>query len=157
MGQAHNLSPHILESLERDINEPYGGFTIKSHGPQAGQPARDSYMVGLAQHGQNDMPLPITASQISDFATSRGDALSEPDNYLGGFNDTDKGNKGGNPGSLDVSKAFPMKEGLALPMMQAYYGGDRPEDSVGMLDKEGKYAGTVPTFNPIGMLYYHDE
>jgi hypothetical protein len=157
MGQAHNLSPHILKSLGEDINQPYGGFSVKSHGSDAGKSPKDSYMVGLAEHGQNDMPLDITAEQISDFADSRGDFLAQPDHYLGGFNDTDKGKSGRNPGSLDVSRAFPRSEGLASPMMQAYYGGKRPEDSVGILDEQGKYAGEVPTVNPIGMLYYHDE
>jgi hypothetical protein len=157
MGQAHNLSPHILENLEKQINQDYGGFTVKSHGPNVGQPAKDSYMVGLAQHGQNNMALPITAQQISDFAESRGDALSEDANYLGGFNDTAKGERGKNPGSLDVSKAFPRSGGLALPMMQAYYGGKRPEDSIGILNEKGEYGGEIPTINPIGMLYYHDE
>ena len=160
MGQEHNLSPHILKSLERDLNKDYGGFTIKSHGPNAGQPATDSYMVGLAQHGQNEMPLPITAEQISEFATSRGEALSEEGNYLGGFNNTDK-NK--NPGSLDVSRAYPRKEGLFMPMLQARWGGNRPEDSVGILDEKGEYVGDIPTFDPLSVgsgahaLHFEEE
>lgn len=150
MGQAHNLSPHILKSLEEDINQPYGGFTVKSHGPNAGQSVKDSYMVGLAEHGQNDMPLPITAEQISDFADSRGDVLVDRSNYLGGFNDTEKGNSGRNPGSLDVSRAFPRSEGEFPAMMQARWGGKRPEDSVGVVDEHGEYSHAIPTYDPLG-------
>lgn len=163
MGQVHNLSPHILKNLEQSINQPYGGFTVKSHGPEAGQPAKDAYMVGLAEHGQNEMALPITADQISEFATSRGDALSDPSNYLGGFNDTDKGNKGSNPGSLDVSRAFPRSEGEFPAMMQARWGGKRPEDSVGVIDEEGNYSHAIPTYDPLTQFasgahaYHYDE
>jgi hypothetical protein len=149
MGQVHNLSPQILASLAEDINKPYGGFTVKSHGPDAGKPAKDSYMVGLAKHGQNDMPLDITAEQISDFADSRGDALADPSNYLGGFNDTDKGNRGRNPGSLDVSRAFPRSKGEFPAMMQARWGGARPEDSVGVTDEHGEFSHAIPTYDPL--------
>ena len=161
MGQAHNLSPHILKSLEEDINQPYGGFSVKSHGSDAGKSPKDSYMVGLAEHGQNDMPLKITAEQISDFADSRGDFLAQPGHYLGGFNDTDKGNEGRDPGSLDVSRAFPRSEGEFPAMMQARWGGKRPEDSVGVVDEKGKYSHAIPTYDPLrvfgGSHALHDE
>ena len=156
MGQAHNLSPAILNKLAKAVNKPWGGFTVKTTDPGAGTSPPNSYLVGIPEHGQNDMALPITTQQIDDFATSRADALEIPTHYLGGYNNTKKAEEGGLPGSLDVTKAYPMSEGLFMPMMQARHGWPtpqtgsfRPEDAVGYSDSTGEYEDEIPTYDPI--------
>lgn len=144
MGQAHNLSKEQLQDLSSRINNPdIGGFSIKSHGPEAGSPPNNSFMVGISKHGQNKMPLPVAPSEIGNFATSRGSALSQDDKYLGGWIGNGEG------ASLDVSQAHPISKGMTPAMFQAYI---NKEKAIGMVGAGGKYITDIPTENPINTL-----
>lgn len=144
MGQQHNLSKAQLQDLSNRINDSdIGGFSVKSHGPNTGNPPENSFMVGIAKYGQNNMPLPVAPSEIGDFATSRGDVLRKPNKYLGGWEGDGEG------ASLDVSQAHPVSRGMAPAMLQAYLG---KEKSIGQIGASGEYLRTIPTENPVNTL-----
>ena len=144
MAQLHNLNKEQLQDLSSRISDSnIGGFSIKSHGPNAGSPPENSYMVGLSQYGQNKMPLPVAPSEIGDFATNRGTELAGDNKYLGGWIGEGQG------ASLDVSQAHPISKGRTPAMLQAYLG---KEKAIGMVGAGGEYIKDIPTENPVNTL-----
>lgn len=108
------------------------GFSVKAVGPNAGDEARDSVMVGGGAGTEGRVPTPVQAGDVQRYAESRSAQLAPAHRYLGGW---------GN--SLDVSDAFPRTPGGTV--MAVIAGITRGEDAVGVVDSDGQYAGDLPT------------
>jgi hypothetical protein len=150
MGQAHNLNENELAELASELSVPNGGFTVKAYGPEAGSPPPKSVLVGIAEHGMNDIPQPVNASDVEGFIESRKGPLQEERNYLGGWSPAETRNVTDDygdekivptgksaPAALDVTEAIPgwgpasrleaFYKGYVVPASK----GARPEREVG--------------------------
>ena len=81
----------IAQLIATGVND---GFTIKS---VPGDEPKTGYQVGIHGKGDQLSKDELTVERVREFLDSRADLLSQPDNYLGGWN-------GGDTFWLDVSK-----------------------------------------------------
>lgn len=126
------LNYHPLD----EHGEPEGsGFSVKAYGPNAGDPAMDSYMVGgSSQYIRN----PATAEDLMSYSEGHRESLTADDAYLGGWAPGSR-----ERGELDVSTAYPRTSvGRATANLDALM---NDQEAVGEVNEEGGYAGE---FNP---------
>jgi hypothetical protein len=89
------LSDDQFEGLAQRVNSG-SGFSIRTHGPKAGQEASNSFMVGNLSQGAK-ASTPTSGAELKGFAESRSGELSRTDRFMGAW---------GN--DLDVSRSFPL-------------------------------------------------
>lgn len=145
MSASDNLSAAQLDHLANQFNDPnQGGFTVKPFGPERGEGRRSVFTVGVRQHGQNGIPVPISADTIGDFVDSRADVFrSNPDFDLGGWNDSEKPAE--RAGALDVVQEYPVPSGAEAAMWHAHR--DK-EEAVGVLGSQGEYVESIYRVRP---------
>jgi hypothetical protein len=126
------LSDDQFSGLAQRVNEG-GGFSVRTHGPKAGEEAENAFMVGTLRHGQ-DVPMPTSGGTLKGFAESRRPELSRTDRFMGGW-------AGGKAASLDVSQAFPLtKRGEVGARRMGIAEGQK---AIGKVGPGGEYQGDV--------------
>lgn len=126
------LSDQQFEGLAGELNKG-GGFSIRTHGAEAGTSPSNAYMVGIQGRGAN-IPSPTTGSALRGFAETQGSALSAPNRYLGGWS-------GEKETALDVSQAFPRTKRGAVQSRQATVA--NAQKAAGEVGHSGEYIGDV--------------
>jgi hypothetical protein len=161
---AKRLNISQAHELASNVSVPNGGFTVKAYGPEAGSPPpNESILVGISEHGMNDIPQPVAPADIQHFVDTRKGPLQEEQNYLGGWSPSgtkpitdDYGNQvnasTAAPAALDVTEAI-QGWGPASRLEAFYKGyvrpvseGRRPEREVGFHKGGSKgYSHSAPT------------
>ncbi len=131
-----HLNPKQVARLTQAVNDPeIGGFTVATHGEaRGGVPAtvRDSYVVGQARYGENNITAPAKQSDLQHFLQTRKEPLQQEGRYLGGWNNTAEGKV-----ALDVVRAYPRDQrGLTEATFSGLVQG---EDAIGSFKPNGQY------------------
>jgi hypothetical protein len=138
------LSAEGFDQLAAETLDPYiGGATQKTRrvgtGPAIAVPDRPaaSFVVGIPQYGQNDLPPEnLTGQQIAAYESARASELSPPNRYLGLWNN-------GTSVAMDVAQSTPgTREGLQQAQELAT-SGERHEDAIGYFDHSADYDQTI--------------
>lgn len=138
---ARRMSRKQLGALSASVNDEVAstgesGWSVRAYGPQAGAPARDSYMVALPKEQvEENLVAPASSRAMGRYQRKFKGLLKGEDMYHGGWLPA-KGT-----GSQDVSEALPRTdEGFKAAYVK---GAMNRQQAIGEVDTRGKYAGSI--------------
>lgn len=128
------LSDAQFSTLAETANSG-GGFSVRAYGPQAGEVAKDGFMVGIPGHGADYAPT-ASASDARSFVESRADQLRPEGRYFGGWG-------GGTPSrtSFDVAQRFDRTPGGST--RARLLAARSNQEAIGEVDETGDYVGDI--------------
>lgn len=139
-----SLNYRQFSALNEKLNyqDEYGsGFSVRAYGPDAGEIAKDAYMVSDAAHEQH-IPYPSRTEDLMTYAEAKRGPLSTGDTYFGAWAE-----RGASRGMLDVSRAYPRNvSGRARAQMAAYR---NRQDAFGEVNAAGGYEGEHRSMGPV--------